>query len=123
MRVDALLANRFADGHPIDVRQHQIEDDEVEWFGERTHKAFASVADGFAVVSDASKLLGYQLTNALLVLDKDLRVLAASRSFYLTYSRSPGPTPKAGCFTPSAMVNGTFRGFACSWKKSCRSTA
>jgi hypothetical protein len=58
----------------------------------------------------------------LLVLDKDQRVLAASRSFYQTF-KVAGPTPKASCFTRWAMVNGTFRGFDCSWKGSCRSTA
>lgn len=71
MRVEALLANRSADGHPIDVRQHQIEDDEGEWFGERTCESFASVADGFAVVSDASKLLGDEFPDALLVLNEE----------------------------------------------------
>jgi len=58
----------------------------------------------------------------LLVLDKDLRVLAANRSFYLTF-KATRPTSKASCFTHWAMVNGTFRGFDCSWRKSCRSMA
>ena len=44
----------------------------------------------------------------LLVLDKDLRVLAASRSFYLAFRVAP-PTPKAGCFMHWAMVNGTSK--------------
>ena len=50
----------------------------------------------------------------LLVLD--LRVLAASRFFSDIQGR---PHRHSG----QAMVNGTFRSFECSWKKSCPSMA
>ena len=58
----------------------------------------------------------------ILVLDQDLRVIAASRSFYRTFKVDP-KLPKAGCFTSWAMVTGTFRSFACSWKRSYPRTA
>ena len=54
----------------------------------------------------------------VLVLDKELRVIAASRSFYSAFKVRPR-TPKAGLCTRWAMVNGTSRSFGCSWKKSC----
>ena len=41
----------------------------------------------------------------------------------IRHSRSVPRTPKAGFFTRWAMVNGTFQGFGCSWKKSCLSEA
>jgi hypothetical protein len=46
----------------------------------------------------------------LLVLDKDLRVLAASRSFYLN-SKSPRTRPKIGRFTTWATASGISRAF------------
>jgi PAS domain-containing protein len=52
-----------------------------------------------------------------LVLDKELRVLAASRSFYSAFKVSP-EIPKVGSFTLWAMDNGTFPSCICSSKKS-----
>jgi PAS domain-containing protein len=52
-----------------------------------------------------------------LVLDQDLRVLAASRSFCSAFKLDP-TTPEAECFTRWAMDNGTFQDFGCSWKTS-----
>ena len=57
----------------------------------------------------------------VLVLDKALRVIAASRSFYSAFNVRPEEI-KASTFTHWAMDNGTFRSFACCWKKSYRST-
>jgi hypothetical protein len=53
----------------------------------------------------------------ILVLDQDLRVLAASRSFYSAFKVSPR-IPKAGCCTRWAMGNGTSQSFAYCWRRS-----
>jgi hypothetical protein len=51
----------------------------------------------------------------LLVLDKDLRVLAASRSFYSTFQVAPRVT-QVSSFMSWATVNGTFPNSGCCWK-------
>ena len=51
-----------------------------------------------------------------LVLDKDLRVLAASRSFYSAF-RSVPRIPKVGFFTRWATGNGIFQSCICSLSK------
>ena len=58
----------------------------------------------------------------LVVLDQDLRVVAASRSFYRR-SKSAPRIPKASCFTSWATACGTFQSFGRCWKKSCQRTA
>ena len=58
----------------------------------------------------------------LLVLDKDLRVLAASRSFYSTFQVVRAPL-KVSSSMSWAKVNGTFPDSGYCWKGSFRSTA
>ena len=58
----------------------------------------------------------------LLVLDKGLRVLAASRSFYMTFNVTQDET-KTGCFTSWVTANGISRAFGRIWKRSFQSTA
>jgi hypothetical protein len=58
----------------------------------------------------------------VLVLDQDLRVITGA-ALSIGHSRLDPKIPKAGCFTNWAMVPGTFRSFACSWKRSYPSTA
>ena len=49
---------------------------------------------------------------ALIVLDRDLRVVAASRSFYQTFGANPqdtqGRTTKSPCITPASMCRDHF---------------
>ena len=79
---------------------------------------FAGISDAWALAQGIVDTV----REPVLVLDKDLRVIAASRSFYSAFKVSPR-TPKAGFFTPWAMDNGTFQNFACCWKKSFPSKA
>ena len=58
----------------------------------------------------------------LLVLDKDLRVVVASRSFYRMFQVGRDDT-QGRLFTHWATVNGTFLRCVCGWKISCPSTA
>jgi hypothetical protein len=82
-----------------------------------THRARCSLE----MVDTSDKLLEEQ-EGALIVLDPDLRVIAASRSFYQTFGVNPQDT-KASCSTTSITGNGTFRRFANSSRKSFRSIA
>ena len=68
--IDAALANRSADGHPVDVGQHQIEHDHIKRLLERQRQPLAAVADGFALVAGAPKLLGDELADTALVFDE-----------------------------------------------------
>ena len=79
---------------------------------------FAGISDAWALAQGIVDTV----REPVLVLDKDLRVIAASRSFYSAFKVSPEDT-KAGCFTRWAMANGTFQNFACCWKKSFPSRA
>jgi hypothetical protein len=58
----------------------------------------------------------------LLVLDKDLRVLAASRSFYRTFKVAPSIT-QGQLIYGWATDNGIFPNSGYCWKGSFRSTA
>ena len=58
----------------------------------------------------------------LVVLDHDLRVVAASRSFYARFVVNPDDTVGKLLYE-LATVNGTFQSFECCWKKSYPSTA
>jgi len=55
--------------------------------------------------------------NLVIVLDQDLRVVAASRSFYLTFKVNADETHGKLCMT-SETVNGIFRSFVCCLEKS-----
>ena len=57
----------------------------------------------------------------LLVLDKDMRVVTASRSFYLTFRVNRQET-QGHCFFRWATASGTSRAFGLSWKRSSLST-
>ena len=57
----------------------------------------------------------------VLVLDKALRVIAASRSFYSAFKVRPEETQGQHLYTLGEMDNGTFRSSACCWKRSYRS--
>jgi PAS domain-containing protein len=59
---------------------------------------------------------------ALIVLDRDLRVVAASRSFYQTFGANPQGT-QASCSTTSTTGSGTLRRCADSSRMSFRSIA
>ena len=79
---------------------------------------FTAIADAWALAQGIVDTV----REPVLVLDKELRVIAASRSFYSTFKVAPR-TPKAGFFTRWAMDNGTFQSFACCWRKSYPSAA
>jgi hypothetical protein len=58
----------------------------------------------------------------LVVLDQDLRVVAASRSFYRTFKIGPKDT-EGKLLYEWATACGIFQGFGRCWKKSCQRTA
>jgi chemotaxis protein methyltransferase CheR len=57
----------------------------------------------------------------LLVLDEDLQVVAASRSFYLSFKVDRQDVQGRPVYA-LATASGTSRSSGCCWKKSCRST-
>jgi PAS domain-containing protein len=69
----------------------------------------------FTDVEDAC-LLAHAIVDTvrepLVVVDQDLRVVAASRSFYRTFGCNP-EEPKASCFTSWAIVNGISHSYVC----------
>ena len=69
---------------------------------------FTNIADAWAL----AQAIVDTVSEPVLVLDKELRVIAASRSFYSTFKVSPR-IPKAAFFTRWAMDNGTSQSFAC----------
>jgi hypothetical protein len=78
------------------------------------------VSEPFKDIEDARALaqaIVDTVREPLLVLDGDLRVLAVSRSYYLTFQ----VTFWAGRSTRSATASGTFQLFARFWRKSSRS--
>jgi hypothetical protein len=79
----------------------------------RFWKQFTHIEDAFAL----AQAIVDTVREPLLVFDKDLRVIAASRSF-IRSSRSAPRTPKGGCFTSWATANGIFQSFDCCWKES-----
>lgn len=74
-------------------------------------KQFSEVEDACAL----AQAMVDTVREPLIVLDKDLRVVAASRSFYVKSQRSL-TTPKASIFMNWATASGIFQSFACSWK-------
>ena len=83
----------------------------------RFRKQFTHVEDAWAL----AQAIVDTVHEPVLVFDKDLRVIAASRSFYSVFKVSPQDTQ--GFFTSWAMASGTFQSFGCSWKKSYPSMA
>ena len=81
-------------------------------------KQFTAVADACALAQGIVDTV----REPVLVLDKELRVIAASRSFYSAFKVSP-KIPKADFFTLWVMDNGTFQNFECCWRKSYPSMA
>jgi PAS domain-containing protein len=79
----------------------------------RVQHQFTEIGDACAL----AQAIVDTVREPVLVFDKDLRVIAASRSFYAVFKVSP-QTPKAGVFTSWEMANGTFQSFGCCWKKS-----
>jgi PAS domain-containing protein len=59
----------------------------------------------------------------LVVLDQDLRVIAASRSFYRTFKANPGETEGQLLYASWATVNGIFQSCVRFWENLYRSTA
>ena len=81
--------------------------------------------DPFSRIEDSRALaqaIVDTIREPLLVLDKDLRVVAASRSFFLTFGMSRQDVREPARSTPSATATGTSRSYACCWNASCRST-
>ncbi len=75
----------------------------------------------FADIRDASVLaqaIVDTVREPFVVLDGDLRVVAASRSFIVP-SRSILRRPRASCFMNWAMANGTFQSFSFFWERFC----
>jgi len=81
--------------------------------------------DQFTNIADACALaqaIVDTVREPVVVLDKGLRVIAASRSFYSRF-KVVTRIPRAGFSTRWALDNGTFRNFACCSNKSSPSTA
>ena len=76
-------------------------------------KQFAGIEDACAL----AQAIVDTVREPVLIFDKDLRVIAASRSFYSVFGLAPW-TPKASFFASWAMANGTFRSSDCFWKRS-----
>lgn len=79
---------------------------------------FAGIEDGQAL----AQAIVDTIREPLLVLDDKLRVVAASRSFYLTFSLDRQDV-QGQPSTPSAVASGTSRSLDCFWRGSCRTTA
>ena len=81
-------------------------------------KQFADVQDAFAL----AHAIVDTVREPLVVLDDELRVVAASRSFYLTFRVDRNETQGKLLFELGDGA-GIFQSFACSWEKSYPSAA
>ena len=81
-------------------------------------KQFSEVEDACAL----AQAMVDTVREPLIVLDKDLRVIAASRSFYVKFATNPDNS-QASIFTSWAMASGTSQGYEHSWKTSYPTTA
>jgi PAS domain-containing protein len=80
--------------------------------------------DQFTNIADACALaqaIVDTVREPVVVLDKGLRVIAASRSFYSSFKVSPEDTQGRLLYT-LGDGHGTFQNFACCWNKSSPST-
>ena len=92
--VDALLANRPADGDAVDMGQHQVEHDGVERLLEQALQPLPAVADRSTVVAGPAQLVRHQLANAALVLDHEHTAGAAAGRSVGTTSNRMDSAPK-----------------------------
>ena len=81
-------------------------------------KQFTAVADACALAQGIVDTV----REPVLVLDKELRVIAASRSFYSAFKVRPEDT-QGRLLYALGMDNGTFQNFECCWRKSSPSMA
>ena len=80
---------------------------------------FTNVADACALAQSIVDTV----REPIVLLDKGLRVIAASRSFYTAFEVSPEETQGKLLYALGDGHSGIFRNFACCWRKLSQSMA